>query len=510
MGLLNSAASASDMPDLSSVLGMNANNSARVDDFNFAIPTVQDPSVSLPVNRLLSPPQTHSPQTDEPKDRERTVDQEDRCVQSSELPDTPAQIHLRSRTSFSNPVPPEVIEASDPESSILSPCEARVAGLIRLNGCNSVHGLSSILNPQLPRQKPASTSRRPSDREAANAATQARLFSNAALQRQRESSIFREPSNTLDLDGVSPEMAKHLFDLHWNRQHYAYLLSYRPAIMDSLTNNGPWANKLLLNAIYYSSCLYSDRQCLKSDTSDPQTSGSRFYDRFRQLLGDAVVQPSIPSAAALLLCGATLVSQGRPSAGWTLCGTAYRMIIDMGIHLMLEPSTSHQERSSSQILKLDIEQEMSKRLYWGAFITDAAQSLYLGRSPALSLVEARVPQLFLDTFEELEDWSPYVDHTTLTSGQLNSVYIPRPAYAVTTFNTMIRLFQISSHISKEFYSLEAIKQSTESLVAEREKTRKRLQDWRSSLPLHLTFDLDGSAVPPPHQITPQYVSDPKI
>ena len=135
-----------------------------------------------------------------------------------------------------------------------------------------------------------------------------------------------------------PELAKHFFDMHFNRQHYAYLLSYRPAIMDSLAaGGGPWANKLLLNAIYYSSALYSDRECVRADPNDPQSNGYHFYKRFQQLLVGEMDKPSIPSAVALLLTSATLVSQGRSSAGWSLSGTAYRMIIDLGCHMMLGP-----------------------------------------------------------------------------------------------------------------------------------------------------------------------------
>lgn len=101
------------------------------------------------------------------------------------------------------------------------------------------------------------------------------LFAFAALQRQRESVILCQPRGginiKIELDGLPVELATHLLDLHWNRQHLAYLLTYRPAIFDSLTNNGPYANKLLLNAIYYSSCLYSDRLIFRSDPDDPTT-----------------------------------------------------------------------------------------------------------------------------------------------------------------------------------------------------------------------------------------------
>src|SRR5699024_10024151 len=102
--------------------------------------------------------------------------------------------------------------------------------------------------------------------------------------------------------------------------------------------------------------------------------------------------PSIPTAVALLLTSATLVSKGRSSAGWNLSGVAYRMIIDMGCHLMLGPDyQTNLTAGHSQLLRGDLEQEVRRRLYWGAFVTDATQSLYLGRPCMFATAEARVP-----------------------------------------------------------------------------------------------------------------------
>ncbi|KEF51710.1 uncharacterized protein A1O9_12345 [Exophiala aquamarina CBS 119918] len=73
----------------------------------------------------------------------------------------------------------------------------------------------------------------------------------------------------VDFDGVPMDMAMHLLDLHWNRLNLIYLQTYRPAIMDSLFNNGPYVSELLLNAIYLQSSLYSDRKGLQLDAQDP-------------------------------------------------------------------------------------------------------------------------------------------------------------------------------------------------------------------------------------------------
>lgn len=306
----------------------------------------------------------------------------------------------------------------------------------------------------------------------------------------------------MDLDGCEPGLAKHLLDLHFNRQHYAYLVTYRPALMDSLLNGGgPWVNKLLLNAMFYSGTLYSDRRCLRSIPGDSQSGGSHFYTRFRQLLVDEIHKPSTTSAAALLLMGAALVSRGHSSAGWSLTGTAYRMILDLGCHMMLGPDyQSTAGLGNGRKLRRDLEQEMRKRLYWGAYVTDATQALYLGRPCMFASVEARVPLQYLDTFEELEDWEPYVDSVVRSPDQ--PAYSPQPAHAVSTFMALARLLQISTRIT-DLYGIQSIQLDTEQQLDRKHSIEWELENWRNTLPDHLQFDPDGAYVPPPHQITPQ-------
>jgi hypothetical protein len=382
-----------------------------------------------------------------------------------------------------------------------SPSEANVAGAISYDGNLAVHGVSSIFhNPaHLKTGSQITTSASAAERKAQNQISQARLIANAALQQQRESILLRGSSLgfKVDLDGVNAELAFHLLGLHWNRQHYTYLISYRPAIMDSMMNNGPYVNTLLLNAIYFSSSILSDRIEVRSNPSDPQSAGLPFYNRFRALLADNIDKPSIPTSAALLLCGAALVSYGRPSAGWIMCGIAYRMIIDLGCHMTVDSRPN--DRTSEMALLSDLDLEIRKRLFWGAFLTDATQSLYFGRPPCFRASQARVPQLLLDTFEELEDWAPYVD--PLIPAHLPP-YPRRPAYAISTFNAMTRLFSISSKIVHSFYSIASLKDSPQHIRTVKAAAESELDQWHSSIPTHLQFDPETDSTPPPHQVTP--------
>lgn len=152
----------------------------------------------------------------------------------------------------------------------------------------------------------------------------------------------------------------------------------------------------------------------------------------------------------------------------------------------------------------DMQREIRKRLFWGAFVTDATQALYLGRPTSLPIEESRVPLQLLDTYEELEEWSPYIDHTQeSTTNGLLLAYQPKPAFAVSTFVALAKLFRISTRVSQTFYSINSIRRDKEYLMNMEEDLENQLESWSSSLPSHLTLNPDTDDTPPPHQITPQ-------
>lgn len=336
------------------------------------------------------------------------------------------------------------------------------------------------------------------ERDRCNETSRARLVAFASQQHQRED-FLRQNANTLaeiDFDGVEPDLALHLIDAHFNRQHFTFMITYRPAIMDSLINNGPYCNKILLNAIYLSSSIYSGRAELRPESNDRAT-GHRFLSRLRSLLAEYIDKPSIPTTAGLLLSGAILVSMGQMSAGWIHTGIAYRMILDLGCHLAVKTSND----SNKNALASDIEVEIRKRLFWGAFMTDATQSLYFGRPPSFLPSQARVSRELLDTYEELQLWLPYKDNKNNISHQGDGSYTPRPAYAISTFNNMVRLFEISSRIVTTFYSMESLTMSTSQIRQLAQSIEQDLNQWQTELPSFLTLDLESSTTYAPHQMT---------
>lgn len=321
-----------------------------------------------------------------------------------------------------------------------------------------------------------------------------KLISNAAIRRQEELSLSSTPSiaANIDFDGVPMDLAMHLFDLHWNRQHLSYLLTYRPAIMDSLIRNGPYVNKLLLNAIFLQSSMYSDRVSPFFGNKQSNAKGLIFYDRFKALLPNYIDKPTIATVVALLTAAACLVPYGYQSAGWALSGIGYQMVIDLGCHL--DSPASSKEAA--------IEQEMKKRVYWAAYVGDKLQSLFLGRPVAVHATTGNVTQVYLDTFEEMEEWTPYIDPVAHVDASI-PVYRGRPSRAISTFQAFVQLCEIAGHIVEAFYSVSSRAKSETTLLQIKQDVTTKLDIWRHKLPSWLRFDPSVDSTPPPHQITPQ-------
>lgn len=162
----------------------------------------------------------------------------------------------------------------------------------------------------------------------------------------------------LDFDGVDPDLGMHLLSLHWNRQHHSFLITYRPAFMRDMACNGPYFSKLLLNAIYFGASKFSPRLEVRKDPSDVRTAGWIYRERIRELLGGSLDHSNVTTIQALLQMTNSLFALGdERGAAWLYSGLAFRMLIDLGMHVDL---TSTQRFSDEDL-------EIQRRVFWGAF-----------------------------------------------------------------------------------------------------------------------------------------------
>ncbi|KAH7324009.1 fungal-specific transcription factor domain-containing protein [Rhexocercosporidium sp. MPI-PUGE-AT-0058] len=311
----------------------------------------------------------------------------------------------------------------------------------------------------------------------ASESTRRQLMGEAAHQRQLETLNYR--SGKLDFDGIIPEVGMHLLSLHWNRQHHSHLITYRPAFMRDMASKGPYFSKLLLNAIYFGSCKFSPREDVKG-------MHTQFRQRVRELLGGALDKSEITTIQAMLVMTNSLFALGdERSAAWIYAGIAFRMLIDLGAHL------------DSQIPKTTEEDlEIRRRVFWGAFVVDKIQSLYQGRPVSIQEADIRVPILFQDQYEELEEWQPFAYPETQR-------YHGSPAYSISTFTELCKLSVIMNAILTNVYGVKSAKRAPEQLADDLERMHLDLEKWRDALPEHLVFDplIRGAVVPPPHVLS---------
>ncbi|KAJ5601455.1 hypothetical protein N7510_010989 [Penicillium lagena] len=242
------------------------------------------------------------------------------------------------------------------------------------------------------------------------------LIANAALQRQSE----HEFSRFTDIAGVPIQLALHLLNVHWSRQHHTFLLTYRPAIMRDLKTGGPYSSPFLLNAIFACSSKFSEEM---------QHQDNPFFVTCDRLIAEQglLMNPSIPTVVGLVLLGSTYNARGDISKSWLFTGYALRMAYDLGLHLDPQETTDNAE---------DI--EIRRRVFWGIFICDKLQSLYLGRPVGLHLRDTRVSRDFLDTFEENDVF-------------VSSAPCSSPIYSVSVFRQMCSLSKIMAVIIDRFY-----------------------------------------------------------
>ncbi|KAI1490521.1 fungal-specific transcription factor domain-containing protein [Biscogniauxia mediterranea] len=324
----------------------------------------------------------------------------------------------------------------------------------------------------------------------ASQACRDQLIANAAIGRQREHHL-----RTLStIRGVPADLALHLLDLHWNRQHHTFLLTYRPTFMRELVDGGPYCSDFLLNAVFACASKYSERIDTRSDPTDPESAGQQFFSHCDMLLqrDSLLTRSSIPTVIGLLMLGSTFNARGSTTKAWLYTGYAIRMVYDLGLHLDSEVNEFNAE-----------EIEIRRRVFWGAFICEKLQSLYLGRPVFIQLRDAHVSWDFMDVFEELEPWVPYTDPTINTSDPpLHAAVRPPLTYSVSVFQQFCALSKIMTKIINKVYFVGV---TTRKTITQRQHIHDLLCTWYRDLPSHLKYEPWTNTPERPAAVTPHLI-----
>ncbi|KAK5464693.1 hypothetical protein LTS15_001255 [Exophiala xenobiotica] len=338
------------------------------------------------------------------------------------------------------------------------------------------------------------------------------LILNANHQRQIEPFAI---ANGAAKANVPKEISHEMLKYHWCWQHPLFLFVYRPAFtrgmaMVDLNTPGaqdpPYFSETLLKA----SALSCERVFNQQSSIGGPMSAADFMQKMTDeacfgLGMDILKNPTIPTIQALLQQSARDVMFGKPSQSWTFAGIAFRMALDMGIHL---PSDQLQSFVKSLTAE-DI--EVRKRLFWGCYTWDKILSLYLGRMPGFTPNTDEVPLNFMDDYSDTELWVPYYGETPRPEVLDAPSYPPCPGYVVACFRQLCKMCVILNDVMHNIYSPEAAARremeeedhSTEAKATNEAifiRISRDLRDWLISLPPHLRINPDQmpSLAPPVH------------
>ncbi|PVI06865.1 hypothetical protein DM02DRAFT_649211 [Periconia macrospinosa] len=395
----------------------------------------------------------------------------------------PLEHSSRSRVATAPPPTPPPVAQHHETSTATPQSVSRI--VVAANGSSSYHGRTSTLFDETAHDRGAVEARAQMPEEWIEKG----LVAEAARQRQLEEVSFRQ--GKLDFDGVEPELGMHLLSLHWNRQHHSFLITYRPAFMRDMACGGPYFSKLLLNAIYFGAAKFSPRHEVRRVADDVRTAGWQFRQRVRDLLGEALDRSEVTTIQALLVMTNSLFALGdERSAAWLYAGLAFRMIVDLGMHVDTV-DLIHTRKFT------DEDYEIRRRVFWAAFVVDKVQSLYQGRPVSIKESDTFVPIKFLDTYEELEHWAPFA-----YSSQSSAAYVGFPAYSISTFRCLCKLSVILSDILSTIYTERTSDSNPGDLSSKLEGIHLKLTSWHALLPDHLVVDLGKPQLtPPPHVLS---------
>ncbi|KAK5694988.1 hypothetical protein LTS12_028634, partial [Elasticomyces elasticus] len=336
------------------------------------------------------------------------------------------------------------------------------------------------------------------------------LAANAALQRMQEDQHLHLVANYAD---IPVPLSRTLLELYWCWLHPSFLFVYRPTFtrdMPLLAQGEEDGNRVrrsycsdtLLKVMNAHSCRFVRDP---AGTWDPLGRNETFHQFADRLMSEAQVAlametinpPSIPAIQALLQQSARDMAYGRSSQAWLYSGMAFRMAIDLGVHV----STERLQRYARRLSPEDI--ELRKRLFWSLYAWDKQISLYLGRMPNFLAGTESIPLDFLDDYTETEPWQPFYGSDRLD--KTDNPYPPTPGHVVSCFTALCKLCKILGRLMLELYSpgshpqAEAVRNSK---MAAFVTINEELQEWWAGFPPFLKIDPQQiPALSPPHHIT---------
>lgn len=156
---------------------------------------------------------------------------------------------------------------------------------------------------------------------------------------------------------TDPVFIRHLIRLYFTWNAFYSIIDEEEFYSD--LENGKLGNcsSLLVNAICAMGCHFTDFPAARADPQDPKTVGDHFFEAAKQQLFKCET-PSLCTVQALSVMSVREISAGRDGDGFRYGGRAYRMAIEMNMHLQAP------QRMPSALRAARV------RTFWALFITD--------------------------------------------------------------------------------------------------------------------------------------------
>ncbi|GFF56877.1 nitrogen assimilation transcription factor nit-4 [Aspergillus udagawae] len=173
------------------------------------------------------------------------------------------------------------------------------------------------------------------------------------------------------------------------------------------------------------------------------------------------------------------------------------MVRGLGCHHATAGASFSQVAGTAPLLA-DVDAEVRKHLYLGTYCIDVFMSLYLGHKPTVDGLDQIFADSVLDTYEELESWTPYTDPTT-AGQQVPDHYESHPTYSISTFRALVDLLKVCHSIILRLYGdpKELTFASTQQAINDFDS---QLGRWYETLPSFIRDSAISQTMPPPHLV----------
>ena len=185
------------------------------------------------------------------------------------------------------------------------------------------------------------------------------LVANAATQKDLEIINLDASQSLVNLPN---DLASTLLHLHWCWLHPSFLFVYRPAFTRDMPllargdRSATHCSSTLVKVLYAHSCRFIRSPDI---VWSPSNHSETFQDLTDRLMAEAKAllametlnPPTIPTIQALLQQSARDVACGRSSSAWLYSGMAFRMAIDLGLHVSPDKLQNIPPHSQQRILR---------------------------------------------------------------------------------------------------------------------------------------------------------------